>query len=382
MSRKEKPSKPYSGFPLFAHASGVWAKKISGKLWYFGPWENPDAALAKFNLWLPEIRAGRDPRKLPLLDETSSISVADMFNSYLEHLEQRADAGEITRRHFHDNLNSARVVTERLGRDTAVDSLRVADFEMLRRKFPKSWSPQTTGNHIQRIRTAFRWAAEAEVIEAEPKYGPRFQKPQAAVLRRGRQSKEAEHGKLIFEAEELRQLIAAATGYLKPCVLLGINAGFGASDCGKLRKEHVADEWYDLPRAKTGVPRQAWLWPETCRAIETHRASSESVLCFETIAGKPVWWELDDGQRCDNVGKEFTKLSKKLEIYRKGRSFYSLRRTFRTVASEAGDEPAADLVMGHDSRSMASLYTRGIQQERIKAVCGYVRQWLALPEDT
>jgi hypothetical protein len=43
-----KPNKPSPDFPLVLHAAGVWAKEIRGKLHYFGPWDGPDSAIARY----------------------------------------------------------------------------------------------------------------------------------------------------------------------------------------------------------------------------------------------------------------------------------------------------------------------------------------------
>ena len=45
---KHKPDRP-DGCPLFPHANGQWAKKVNGKLRYYGSWDDLKGALDRYN---------------------------------------------------------------------------------------------------------------------------------------------------------------------------------------------------------------------------------------------------------------------------------------------------------------------------------------------
>ena len=97
------------------------------------------------------------------------------------------------------------------------------------------------------------------------------------------------------------------------------------------------------------------------------------------ITSKGYGWCKDTST--NPVSQETAKLLRALNIdSRKGLGFYTLRHTFRTVANEAKDQPAADYIMGHEVPHMSSVYRETISDARLKAVTDHVRAWLFPPQ--
>lgn len=386
------PDKPYPEFPLFAHQNGQWCKKIKQKIWFFGVWADPKAALSKYLDEVDEIQAGRDPRSAAGVVRVSSteLSVADLCNLYLERQEARVETGDISQRHFTDCYRTCGLMIGHFGKFAKAAALRASDFKGLRAAFPATWGATKIGTEIQRVRSVFKWGAESEAIPSLPNFGPDFKKPSRKVSRREQQQKRIERGgKLDFSAAEIRTLLDASSGWLHACILLGINGGMGNADCGRLSTSFLKlkSGWYDMERQKTGVPRRFRIWQETADAIREAMSQrpiakndEHDKLCFLTSHGKPVWWECTKATgetfACDNITKSFTKLCETCGLARSGRGFYSLRRTFETVAGNTKDQIAVDYVMGHYDESMAALYRQGIDDQRLIDVSEYVRSWL------
>ena len=90
---RAKPAKPRPDFPLFAHQTGRWAKKVRGRLFYFGPWGDPQRALGKSLDQKDELLAGRRPR-----ENGCAATVRDLANAFLRAKRSLADASEMTPR--------------------------------------------------------------------------------------------------------------------------------------------------------------------------------------------------------------------------------------------------------------------------------------------
>jgi integrase len=366
-----KPAKPYPDFPLTAHPAGYWCKKIRGKLHYFGPWNDPDGALTKYLEQKDALHAGRKPR-----ETAEGFTVKDAANAFLIAKQAQVDAGELSPRTWKEYKAMADEVVSNFGKARLVADLDPADFATLRGKLAKKWGPHRLKKAVQYIRSIFKHAYDNDLMDKPVRFGGGFKRPSMGVIRRHR----AAQGAKLFSAEEIRRLLNAAAQPLKAMILLGINAAYGNADCGNLPLSVLDLEQgiIDYPRPKTGIPRRCPLWPETIAALKEAiaqrpkpKAADDARLVFITKYGQP--WAKDDDPGV--ITKEMRKLLFQLGI-NEHRNFYTLRHTFRTIADEAKDQPAADYIMGHEVPHMSSIYRETISDARLKAVIDHVRVWL------
>src|SRR6516165_3481836 len=127
IDKPAKPSKPSPDFPLFPHAAGVWAKKIRGKLHYFGPWNDPDAALDKYLKQKDDLHAGRKPRV-----ESEGVTLKELADRFLNAKQSLVDAGELSPRTWAEYKAAADLLVSGFGKQRLVSDLRSEDFGTLR----------------------------------------------------------------------------------------------------------------------------------------------------------------------------------------------------------------------------------------------------------
>ncbi len=422
-SRKvSTPAKPHDGFPLFAHASGRWAKKVLGKLYYFGRWGNSvqgemhpvddtDATAAKaldeFNRQWPYIREGRTP---PPIDAGVGCTIRNLCNTFLSSKKSKVETGELSQYSFSEYMRTTDAIVEFFGRDRRVDDLRPDDFEKFRVYLAKgknggACGPVTLKSKINRARVVFKFASDRQLIDRPVAYGGAFDRPSAKTLQQARNKA----GERMFERADLLKILDVLDGKpvhvedgkdpvilprsatMKAMVLLGLNGGFGNTDVATLPRSAVNLDtgWITFPRPKTAVQRRVPLWPETVLAMRAALAErtepideADADLCFITSRGTRYVRVQPSGTEGRHVtinalSRRFEGIMSKLKITgRRGLNFYTLRHVFETQAGESLDQVAVDAVMGHRDGSMAAEYRERISDERLKSVVETVRAWL------
>ncbi len=350
--------KPSPDFPLTPHSQGYYVKRIQGKMHYFGErWGNPFDALRDYEFKRPYLEAGLEP------PTQGGMSLREGLERFLQAKEKLIATAELTARSFQDYKAECKFILGVIDGARGITTLLPNDFSRLRAEY--AGSPTTINNHIVRSRVAFNWIAASQGINFN--YGQQFKKPSLKTLRKHRN----QQPKRLFTSNEITRLVEGAGTQLKAMILLGVNCGFGNTDCGTLTVQglDLCSGWHNHARPKTGVERRARLWPETIAAIQEVIGSRTSGLVFITKYGNA--WSTDS--KSSPISAEFRKVANSLGIKR---SFYDLRRTFQTVGDNSLDSVAVKSIMGHIDGSMSGVYRQNVPDVRLKAVADVVYQWL------
>jgi len=379
----DRPTWPYPDLVrLTAHPRGQWCRhyRVDGRsrLAYFGPWSDPDGALARWRARDRAIREGRDTGAaiggLP-----PRCTVAQLADAYLAHKRARVSPTGISASSFRSARHAMDVLQAVVDPSRPAAQLGPGDFAMVLEHVGAK-APATIGHVVGGIRRAFTWAKKDHGFP-EPVFGSAFTSPRRLVFRRHRRKRALG----TYTAAEIRVLLACATPTLRACILLGINGGYGGRDLAEVPasalQRRLGDDAADgerarivYPRAKTEAVRALSVWPEAVRAIVDAGMGQGSGAMLTSASGGPLTHTpLDSVCSVDNLGRQFRRLLRRTGL---GGSFYRLRHTFATIADVLGDRETRRLIMGHAGHVLDESYVHAHGWHRIDATCEAVRRWV------
>lgn len=343
-------------YPLTLHPAGQYCKKINGKLYYFG--KDKKKALEKYLNQASYLHGSKEKVQKKSDGEITLKQLCDLYLQY-QHLKVQAKA--LTAGHHIEQVKSLKKLMSFIGPSRMIYEISTLDLQSYRRKLQKEYSTAHRMNlHISIMKAMFHWATKNEVLSSIPNID---------AVNRGRITHKQRQ---TFSSDDIRKLIDAADIQMKAMIWLGINCGFGCTDCAELKCSNIDFEnaRVKLARKKTGISRDLPLWPETIEALQ--RVTRKGKLAFYTSRGNPFVRTI---VKTDSNGK--TKYSTQNTITRKffmlvkkagldvphGTGFYTLRRTAATIAARSGDPFAVQRLLGHADLQMATQYVQDVSKQ-------------------
>ena len=253
-----------------------------------------------------------------------------------------------------------------LGQGCKIESISTLDLQNYKRKLQSSYASVDRLNlNISVMKAMFHWARRNDVLENIPNID---------AISKG---KVVHREMYTFNSQQIRNLLSAADIKTRAMIWLGLNCGFGCTDCGKLKWKDLdfKSSRVKLARNKTGVWRNFPLWPETVKALKELPRSGPSV--FYTSEGHPwvrtVIKTNGYGDReytsVNRITPSFSRLMKKVGIHApKGTGFYALRRTAATMAAVSGDPFAVQRLLGHVDLTMATRYVQDVSEQTDRVI--------------
>ena len=348
-------------FPLALHPTGQYCKKIKGKIRYFGT--DKKQALERYLAQATYLHGCQNSIQIA---SNGNMTLRELCDLYLQYQHSKVLAEDLTPKHHNDQISSLSKLMSFLGQGCKIESISTLDLQNYKRKLQSAYASVDRLNlNISVMKAMFHWARRNDVLETIPNID---------AISKG---KVVHKEMYTFSSEQIKKLLSAADMKMRAMIWLGLNCGFGCTDCGKLK-------WKDLDlkkgrvrlaRNKTGIRRNFPLWPETIQALKELPRSGQ--LVFYTSEGHPWVTTLvktnGDGEReytsVNRITPTFSRLMKKVRIHApKGTGFYALRRMAATMAARSGDPFAVQRLLGHVDLTMATRYVQDVSEQTDRVI--------------
>lgn len=288
IASSERKAKPSATFPLFLHASGQWAKKVRQKLEYFGT--DKDAALARWNAEKDDLLAGRKPATAPVSD--AGLTIKQLCNKFLNSKRRQLESGELDGKTFagyeaicekiigRDKADGKDKVVGILQGDQLVVDLKPIDFEHLRSKLAKG-----VNDKVLSPVTVGNFVNRARVLFNYAFDNDLIDRPvkYGKAFSKPKKSvlrkEKSKRHKRLFSAVEVKTIIDAASPAMKAMIYLGVNAGLGNQDCAKLERSQL-----DLEGGWLDYPRPKTGIDRRCRLWPETVAAIKAALAVRPKA--------------------------------------------------------------------------------------------------
>ena len=336
-------------FPLTLHPTGQYCKKIRGHIYYFGS----DRKQALEN-YLDQAIFLHGYNNTLLKSVYGNMTLKEICDIYLKYQHTKLQADNLTVRHHNDQIRSLKKLTDFLGENCKIKSISTLSLQNYKRSLQKHYSSVCRMNlHLSIMKAMFHWAKKNDILKNIPNID--------AISR----VKVIHQHRFIFNSKQINRLLSLADIKMQAMIWLGLNCGFGCTDCAYLK-------WTDLdlinsrvilPRRKTGIYRDLPLWPETVKSLR--KVKRRGSLVFFSSRGNPY---IQTNIKIDVSGNEkytitnlistqFRRLIIKAGLnVPKGTGFYTFRRTAATIAARSGDPFAVQRLLGHANLTMATRY--------------------------
>jgi len=348
-------------FPLTLHSTGQYCKKVKGKIYYFG--KDKKQALERY---LEQAAFLHNGKAKMFKNTNGNITLKSLCNIYLQHQQAKATSAEITIRHHADQISCLKKFMSFIGQHRKINEISTLDLQSYKRKLKRAYNSAHRMNlHISIMKAMFYWARKNDILD----YIPNIDAISSVKI--------IHKQRLVFTSKDIHRLLDVADVQMKAMIWLGLNCGFGCTDCTELKWNDLdlANGRVKLARKKTGISRDLPLWPETIQSLG--RIPKSGKLVFYTSRDKPLIQTTchvnEDGSSkyssSNLVTSRFSKLMKKAGIQApKGIGFYTLRRTAATIAARSGGPFAVQRLLGHTNLKMATIYVQDVSKQTDRVI--------------